>query len=504
MGALDDFITDDTRIPTMPRIAVEILKAVKKEDSSFDSLSQVVCADPSLSARVLKVANSSFYGLKQKVSTIPKALSILGLNTLKGIALSFVVVDSMRSGGKNNFDFEYFWRRAVTSAVAAESVCKATGRKYDEAFVGGLLQDIGIVVMYLAQADDYGRVLDEKRATGVPVAAAEKNIFGFDHEAVGGSFLEKWGLPPAIVEPIRYHHQNGTVPEQYVTQVSILQLADKLSAVYHGSQSVQCVRNITTVLQEQYGLKKTAAEALIDEVAQKSMEFFSLFQLGNKSIMPYSQLLEEANEQLAKQNLTYAQLAVQYKQEREKADVLAKELKDVNEKLRNLALIDSLTGLYNRRVFLTTIESELHRAQRYGRPFSLILLDVDNFKKINDTYGHRFGDLVLEKVGSILNDLMRNTDFVARYGGDEFGIILPETDVESAAITAERICRKIQECKVLKEKKPIAVTASLGVTDYTPGMVLTGINELFDIVDQALYESKKRGRNKVTTLRLSM
>jgi len=504
MHRLEDFLDDSVSIPTLPSIAVEILEAVKDEDTSFEALARVVNSDPSLSARVLKVANSSFYGVSQKVNTIPKALSILGLEALKSIALSFVIVETMQGVSRNQFAFEYFWKRAVTAGVAAKSIAKAAKVKYDEAFVSGLLQDIGIIIMYFIEREAYEQVLDEKKASAQPVFVVEKNIFGFEHQEVGERILDQWGLPPEISKPIGYHHCVSKAPEPYRRRARVLYLSDRISAVYHGNQSAHCVETITAMLEKEYNLQRASTEKLIDTIAEKSNEFFTFFNFSTRGVKPYSQLLEEANAELASLNLSYAQLAVQYKREKQKADELARELKDINNKLRSIAYMDALTGLYNRRLFLSTMENELRRAKRYARPFSLILFDIDRFKLINDKYGHRFGDTVLQGIGQVVKQTVRNTDVVARYGGEEFGIVMPETDLADAVITGERLRKQIETWSVPLNGKTVGVTISLGVTDYVAGMDVQDINDLFDIADQALYESKRNGRNMLTSLRMSM
>ena len=127
---------------------------------------------------------------------------------------------------------------------------------------------------------------------------------------------------------------------------------------------------------------------------------------------------------------------MQYKRDKDKMEELARALEEANKKLRDLALGDELTGLFNQRHFLSSLENELVRAARYRRPFSLVLIDIDYFKRINDEYGHRAGDIVLREIGTLLKETARNTDVACRYGGEEFAILCPETDMQSASMLA--------------------------------------------------------------------
>ncbi len=163
--------------------------------------------------------------------------------------------------------------------------------------------------------------------------------------------------------------------------------------------------------------------------------------------------------------------------------------------LKEQAERDGLTGLYNHRYFLDAIEKEFSRARRYRRPLSLIMIDLDGFKMINDTCGHPAGDQVLQKVSHLILQTVRFVDIVARYGGDEFSILVPETGLKDASKLAERIVREIHQNPFLFENRVFPLAASAGVACYRPDQRWTGT--LLKEADQALYEAKKRGRNRV-------
>lgn len=171
------------------------------------------------------------------------------------------------------------------------------------------------------------------------------------------------------------------------------------------------------------------------------------------------------------------------------------ELEAANATLKALATTDGLTGLANHRHFQERLAEEFRRTQRYGLPLSFILLDVDYFKKYNDTFGHPEGDVVLKRVADILKYVARETDIVARYGGEEFAIILPETDSIGAAVFAERIRESIAEAVWDKRE----ITVSVGVASAR----ITTENgaELVEQADQSLYTSKSNGRNQVSVYR---
>jgi diguanylate cyclase (GGDEF)-like protein len=161
-------------------------------------------------------------------------------------------------------------------------------------------------------------------------------------------------------------------------------------------------------------------------------------------------------------------------------------------KIAELSSSDGLTKLYNRSYLLTKIKEELKRYKRYKTTFSLMILDIDDFKKINDKYGHQKGDDILKKLGTILNNSRRDLDICARYGGEEFAIVLPHTDSNEAGMISERLRKKIEDYFKNENK----ITISIGVSNCPVSSI--SLEELIKKADEALYESKRSGKNKTT------
>jgi diguanylate cyclase (GGDEF)-like protein len=166
-----------------------------------------------------------------------------------------------------------------------------------------------------------------------------------------------------------------------------------------------------------------------------------------------------------------------------------------HDEIYRLTTVDGLTQVFNRRYFEETLERELSRCNRYGRALSLVLLDIDNFKVINDTHGHLAGDHVLKHVASSLKTRVRREDIVARYGGEEFGLLLPEVDLKGATALAEKARKLIEKTKFEFDKASIPVTVSAGVAALNAE--LTEGTDLIRLADSRLYEAKDTGRNKV-------
>ncbi|MBW1820658.1 MAG: diguanylate cyclase [Deltaproteobacteria bacterium] len=168
------------------------------------------------------------------------------------------------------------------------------------------------------------------------------------------------------------------------------------------------------------------------------------------------------------------------------------------EKLQKLAITDGLTKLHNSRSFYSQLEVEVDRFNRYKRSLALLLMDIDHFKKYNDTYGHLEGDKALVRIAQLIKSCLRKLDSAYRYGGEEFTVILPETSCEEAHTVAQRIKSALKaENFIPKQGKEAQITISIGVTEYSPDEQLS---EFIQRADKAMYLSKGKGRNKVTSL----
>ena len=176
-----------------------------------------------------------------------------------------------------------------------------------------------------------------------------------------------------------------------------------------------------------------------------------------------------------------------------------RQLESANTKLQELALRDGLTGLLNRRYWESCLEREFARHQRYDNPVSLVIFDIDHFKRVNDTYGHQTGDEVIRETARITSQLVRETDFAGRYGGEEFVVLLPGTTLDGAAQFAERLRSTIERQQLDYQGSPLTFTVSLGVATLADDMA--GYKALLERADKALCQSKEGGRNQVTVSR---
>lgn len=165
------------------------------------------------------------------------------------------------------------------------------------------------------------------------------------------------------------------------------------------------------------------------------------------------------------------------------------------QRLIEMNMKDGLTGIYNRRFLNTRLRKEIDRTRRYRNALSLVMFDLDHFKVVNDTYGHLFGDYILQALTALIGNLIRSTDVLVRYGGEEFCCILPDTDLNQAAVIAERCRRVVEENLFHSQKITVRITISVGIAQVIEAIDTP--EKLIGQADQALYAAKKSGRNRV-------
>jgi two-component system, cell cycle response regulator len=498
MSPVNELLSGKIRLPTPPAIAIKILDTVRGDSFTFENLARVIESDPALAARVLKAANSPYYHLSNKVSSIEKSVAVLGTHAVKNIALSFVLCSAFQGDPYETFDTTIFWRHALSSAVAAELTATLVRVSSNDLFITALMQDIGILVMYGYRPRDYQLVFNYRKETHRPLPEIERMIFACDHQEVGAELLKSWLLPEEISEPIRYHHQETVVPPKYRITSAILSIARNLSSFYNGSEDVDKIRRVKNILDTEFGIQGSAVDTLIESVATTALELFSAFEIAPGTLRPFSLILQEANSELGELYDSYDLQIIELKQAKEKLERQAKELNRANTRLREIAAKDGLTGILNYRSFQEAMDREIIRSKRYGKEFSLLSCDVDDLRVINTDYGHPAGDLVLVEICRAIGKIIRASDIFARCGGDEFSIIMPETDADRALIAATHLKNCVENLAIQVDRETVKVQISIGVSSYNPAVQAIDKTRLILMADKALLQAKNSGKNQIS------
>lgn len=217
---LEDLIDGTVNIPTIPTILTEITKIFESPNGSAKEAAAVIEKDPAIATRVLRLVNSPFYGLRNSISSIQLACSILGLKVIKNLVVQATVLNTFGSGKSDAaLDVDWLWDHSFKTAVAcrllAERSPAAVGLQKDDAYTCGLIHDIGKMILLDSQTDRFCEALRHARADSIPLARAEGEVFGFNHAHVGGLLAGRWKLPHAVQAAVTYHHSPATNAEDW-------------------------------------------------------------------------------------------------------------------------------------------------------------------------------------------------------------------------------------------------------------------------------------------------
>lgn len=489
-------------LPTLPTVASKLITLTSREDTTLTDIADLVSKDVALSSKILKVSNSAFYSVPQQIGTIKQAVSILGINAVRSLVLSFTFLSIKAGKQKSHFNFTKFWERSLASAVSAKLILEQVpGADTEEIFISGLLQNLGELVLARTFPVEYDQVVSQVDNNQDVPLIAEQEIFETDHCVIGFEVAKSWGFPDILLLPLLHHHDPGsyTGKDKKISQtVQAVYLSDLLTNILFSNTPDEYHQRFRKQAGKILGLKPRGIDSILNELhnqVDQAAEYFGLNIHNTKSIQG---ILQEANIRLSLMNLDYDQMNKHLIKAKIELENLTVELEAKNKLLDNLANLDGLTGVFNHRYFQNCLEQEISRAMRGESEFSLIFLDIDHFKKFNDTYGHQVGDFILKEFCSLLQSNLRRHDTLARYGGEEFAVILPDTTEENAATVAEKLRKLIDDRTFEDQRDSYCVTASFGVTSARPatdgGFTKNGF---ISRVDQALYAAKNNGRNRV-------
>lgn len=483
-------VRDCSNLPSLPTIAMQVLELAKKSDDvDIAEIARVISKDPAMSGKILKTVNSSFYGRSQHVSTISHALVILGLQSVKTLVLGFSLVTNLAKNKPKGFQYMTYWKRSIYAATAARSIAaKANLVQQEEAFLTALLMDIGMLVLDQVLGEPYGEI-HAKIHSHAELAAIEAKELGGTHAEVAGVLAEQWKLPPLLATPMLYHHQPDAVTDPALKKLTeVVYLGGRSANVFVDENPAPAIAEVRREFARLLSLSETDADALLADIGVRTREVASLFEINIGSAINYEAILKRANEALVEITL--------------QSQIQATQLKEQNVELKKAATTDGLTGLANRACFDQFLAEQFAAAMATRQPLSLLMLDVDKFKSINDKHGHPVGDQVLRALAKVVKSATRPQDLAARYGGEEMCLVLPGTPKAVAATIAESLRRAIAAKPVIAGKARLAVTASIGVAACEPGSPFRAVAHLIKAADLGVYAAKKSGRNcvKVFTL----
>ncbi|HNM79321.1 MAG TPA: HDOD domain-containing protein, partial [Tepidiformaceae bacterium] len=281
-------LMESANLPTIPAVAVQIIGLVQREDLDIDLLADTIMRDPSLSARVLKTANSGFYGRPRSVTKIRDAVMVLGLRSVKTLALGFSLVGAMRhseKGEKKGFDHRDIWQRSLLAAAGARTVAGRAGFACsDEAFLGGLLHLIGVVALERTLGDQYHWYWEAAEGDLTRLRAIEREALGFDHAEAGATLAEKWNLPEALVTAIRMFPTPDDADGDYRDLVRCVATAESAADLTLGSDPAGALTRFRWDCHQLFGIGADASDALITTIIEDAGVLGSMLDVPDPGI----------------------------------------------------------------------------------------------------------------------------------------------------------------------------------------------------------------------------
>ncbi len=297
---LEDLDISYKKLPTLPAVAVNVLKTMKKDAFNIGEISEVISADLALSAKMLRVANSAFYGRTTPVESISDALMIMGIKTAKNLALTFSLVE-MLTIKESGFDFKFFWKNSITAGIASELLSEMLYyTKSEEYFLLGFLQDIGILLLYHHDPSTYAKIIERKKETGDKLYLIEQEVIGLDHQEAANYVLKIWDFPESIYLPVSAHHNPQILIDttrDITMAVNILNIADLVRDIYYGTEKSRKITELYSYT-EKFSLKAEDIDNFMDTVGKRTMDVLELFGVDQSGVKSYMEIIKEENEKL--------------------------------------------------------------------------------------------------------------------------------------------------------------------------------------------------------------
>jgi diguanylate cyclase (GGDEF)-like protein len=495
-------IRNTDNLPSLPTVAVEVLRVSQSDKSTLDDLVEVVQNDPAITGKLLKTVNSALFSLPREIGTLKQAVGLLGMRTVKVMALSFSLVEMMQKEEGNGFDFETYWRRSLTCAAAARIIAKRTNFKdAEEAFIGGLLADLSMVALWRCGQEEYEPLLEEAKANGQArqLFEIENEAWGVSHAQLTSEILKNWSLPESLCDAIGVHHEDDTMdlPEQVADLAKVIQAATLIASLFCQDVSPSELEQIKQSACSISGINETEYDQIMEELDRHVREIASMLSIQIGEPVNYAQIQMEATAQLAQLSM---QAEIDRSDATRQASAAHSQVEQLNKEKKailELASTDGLTKIANRAAFDKRLDEEIQSAQAEGHALGLILMDLDKFKSLNDTYGHQIGDDALRHAARCLNEVVKHSAFPARYGGEEFAVIVAHKAAEEVRALAEQIRRTLEMNPVKTEQGDLPITASIGVTHVAQPSSSTDPRAIIENADKNLYAAKEGGRNRV-------
>lgn len=471
-------------LPSLPEVANRIVGLARDSQVDVDQLVNAVCADPAMTAKVLKTANSVLFGRQFNVNSVQAALPVLGSTLLRTLVLGFSLT-KQEQWTRYESSFRTLWQRTLIHAHAAEllseRVPQADSRYY---FSCGLVQDIGSIAMLSAYPALYSQaVLSDSDIHRL--AHVERQHFGFSHVDVSVGLWEKWKLSPDAVDALKSHHEPLQFLRSRRQETSHLAEAMKVASYcthYYETKSEKYETEFLESLSRMFAIDRQEMTDFFDRLDTRISRLTDSYDRDLVGLPPIEEIVGNAK-------VAIEEVAIQ-------SQIEASQAIDKNDWLQKQIARDPLTGVGNRRALETSLDDTIRNAKTDRAAIGILFFDLDNFKQHNDVFGHDAGDDVLKAFVKVLENSLRRDDLIVRYGGDEFIAICVGPSFERLNAIAAKICESFA--------RRFEGDGALAPLSVSVGGAHCSVESLDDLnlsnaileADQNMYCAKRKGGNQ--------
>lgn len=482
-------------LPSPTTVAIQIINLANEPEIDLHIFIRILNCDPALASKIVRIANSPLYPYCKKVESLHQAVLVLGLNATISLALSFSLMKSLQTSRGTGLDYGLYWKRALLAGTACRVLGTAGGLvEIEELYLSSLMQDLGMLALDQVFPDLYTPPdLDQTSHAGI--ISHEYQHLGVNHAAVGSWLLTQWNFPDRLRLAVAGSDDPSRIPQgdERAKFVHCVSLSGKIAEIFlRDSQGAY----LQSVKEEAYASLNLTPMALM-EVLKTTQgllpETEKIFQTELQTWTEPQAILEKARESLLLRSLQTLKEVQELQQNNAAMEAKFHNLEEIHRH-------DPLTGVLARAYLDKYLEASFEQALANEECLTLVFGDLDKFKSVNDTYGHQAGDVVLQSTAHLLQSLLRTTDSVGRYGGEEFVLILPKASSTTAVMVCERILSAFRNTRhALDQDQHITVTISLGIATHTPEHPYPTVTELLRVADEAVYFSKTQGGNRHTS-----
>jgi len=474
-------------LPTIPAVAAKVIALTKDNNVSMKALAETITSDQGLAAKVLRTVNSSFYGMRQRCSSINQAIVMLGLSAVKTLALGFSLVSAISEMDSEGFDQAAYWRRSLYTGIAAKLIAKEAKSGFEEeSFLGGLLQDIGCFALHQALGRQYQAIVARTNGDHRMLVKYELQELEVQHPDIGALLADRWKLPEELTMPVKYHERPTAAPAAHLRLVRAVGLGNIAADVLISEDPVEPLRRFYQRCGQWFTFTAATSDDILKKITAATKEISSMLQVDVGKLHDSSAIIAEASRQLAA--------------------IKIPDIEDVEEEsLASAEDTDDLTGLPSRRRFEQTMIAAFEQARVCTSPLSLAIFEIDGLETINSCFGQDASDTVMINVAKRIKDAFRGTGgLVCSYEGGQFAVALPRIDKLKAVLAAEKARERIQaepvEIVAGRNAPPtLPITASVGVATAM-GIALDkfeDVSGLTRVTEQAVKAARKAGPSSI-------